>query len=116
MDMRHAWVFGLLFAGCSVDQESFPKQSADALCPLYKKCQYGYFDSNFEDMAACKTYMEEYSENWVYIMENALACNYDSKEAGSCIGDLSTMSCAELYEISGLEDACADVFTGCIEE
>jgi hypothetical protein len=114
--MRTAWIVLVLSAGCSVDKEAFPKQAAKIACGQFEKCNLGYFESVYGDMQTCKTDMATFSEDLIYFMESGLACEYDAKEAGICLRDLSDMSCEELYEIAGIEDACADAFTGCMEE
>jgi len=114
--MRHAWIALVVLTGCSVDKEAFPKQSAKIACSQYKKCNLGYFESVYGDMKTCKTDFEIFAEDLIYFMESGLSCEYDPKEAGSCLRDLSSMSCEELYDVAGVEDACSDAFTGCIEE
>ena len=114
--MRFALIAALLMGGCSVDQASFPQQSANIMCPKYKECQAGYFESVFGDMSTCKSDMTEFSENLIYVMENGLACTYDPVEAGKCLRALSAMSCEDLYNSTGFEGECSNAFTGCIEQ
>lgn len=114
--MRHALIAVILLGGCSVESDDFPNQSANIMCPKYKECQAGYFESVYGDMSTCKTEMIEFSENLIYVMENGLACTYDPVEAGNCLRTLSSMSCAELYDSTGVEGECASAFTGCIEQ
>ena len=106
----------LLLSGCTVDKEVFPTKAANALCPQYKKCQLGYFESVFGDMATCKSDMNVYAEDLVYVMENGLACTYDEVEATKCLNEISSMSCEEFYDTSTVELACMNAFTGCIEQ
>ena len=114
--MRYAIVAAIFLGGCAVDQASFPQQSANIMCPKYKECQLGYFESVYGDMSTCKSDMAEFSENLIYVMENGLACTYDPVEAGKCLRTLSSMSCSELYDSTGIEGECSAAFTGCIEE
>jgi hypothetical protein len=114
--MRYLSLGVMFLVGCSVDQESFPKQSANIVCPQMKKCNLGYFDSVYGDMKTCKTEMAIFSEDLIYFMESGLSCDYDPDEAGSCLREFSKMSCDELHEVAGIEDVCSGVFTGCIEE
>ena len=71
--MRYALGAVLMLGGCSVDEAAFPVQSAKIMCPKYKQCQAGYFESVFGDMDTCKSDMTEFSENLMYVMTVGMA-------------------------------------------
>jgi hypothetical protein len=95
-------ILGALSA-CTVSQKNFPHAAASAGCSREQQCNKGSFQNNYTSMSDC---VQTNENNWQNLM-NAFGglCNYDNKNAGSCMVSIRTVSCAD-YQQGNFDSSC----------
>ena len=104
----------LLAVGCglgAITEDTLPARVAGPYCDNLRRCNRGYFDSEFSDMADC---VDETEEDFEDLVEEAddYGCDFDEDEARECVQSLRSSSCEDWYEGDTLDD-CSDVFDDC---
>ena len=104
----------LLLTSClvgNIDEDSLPAQYAGPICKNLQRCERGYFESEYSDMADCRDEVADNLEDLVDYADDQ-DCDFDEDEAKECLQSINSVSCEDWYEGDASDD-CEDVFEGC---
>ena len=105
----------LILAGCSVGnitEDNYAEKAADIACRTLAKCERGYYESEYSDMADCRDEIQDDLEDLGEDLDDA-GCDFDEGEAQECLDTLNTLTCEEYYEDvvqEGMHDDCRKVW------
>ena len=106
--MKNLVVLGsMLFAvGCGLSETQYATDYLDGLCAKWEECVDG-FDA---ELFGCSGATEDGAEDG----GDAPVCDYDAKQAQTCIDDIDAVTCDE-DNVMGFDipSSCSSVYTNC---
>ena len=91
-----------------VNEDTFPAKAGSVVCKKIKKCDLGWYESEFSDMSDCEGEFEDAYED-VVDQADDFDCDFEDDEAKECLQGMQQASCEEYYE-GDWSDDCENVW------